>query len=520
MRKDAFKADEWALCPEEIPARVIRAAKKVFRNDASLAISRKRPSTGTCHLCGETVKAGKAYKYKWPCATHVKCPNCGKTVWTYYPDSARFWDSYFVANLATIERGTDGKSVFVRQWHVLRNADNAFNGPEQLRECARYAFRGDRIAKWTKEHRGVYFGYVYYDPLPEWKMAKDHKTWCYDDWFEMVFPDRRQMRRITRGTFCEHINAADYGQAMVKIRKSVNVLEFIGRYIRQPAYEKVTKAGYWRLAAEDYRCEVDWTAETVETAIGLPKWILRLKKPIDWESADIRKARLLRDLCEKGRISMADVTVAMDKLAKEQIELLEEVPNLKVGKMAKYAPDEYIVGKRIISGDYKLPKGNASPHDYADYIRQAKNLNLDLTNDRVLYPRDFKAAHARTTAATRYKANEALRGEFRKIVKQLKRYAWELDDLIIRPAASQEELIREGQRLHHCVGGYAERMAKGETEIFLIRRKANPKTPYFTLEYRNGHVVQCRTLDNETFAKVPVVRDFVTQWAATVRAAA
>ena len=520
MRKDAFKADEWALCPEEIPARVIRAAKKAIAEDDTIEIDIIHPSRGVCHLCGATVKAEKRFNYKWPGGMWTECPNCGRKVYTYRPGSTRFWAAYFVENIATFQRGLDEKTVFVRQWHVVRPDGDVGDGRELLCEVARYAFRGKNIAKWTKEHRGVFFQHVYYDPLPKWQMNKGKKTWPYDDYFNIVMPDRRQMRAIVRGTSCEYINAADYGPAMAKIKGDVNLLDFIKRYIREPAFEKVTKAGYWRLAAECYQCAVDWKAESIEMALGLPKWTLRLKKPIDWTSDDIRKMRHCLELQRKGRISMADVTVAFAKLTDDQLDLLEEAPTLSVAKIAKYAPDEYVESKARVNGIYRLPKGKAFPRDYVDYIRQAKQLNLDLADERVLYPRDFKAAHARTTSMIKYRENEALRGAFRIVAKNLSRYAWEMDGLIIRPAASQKELIREGAALHHCVGGYAEQMAKGRTEIFLIRRKEHPRTPYYTLEYRNGGVIQCRTLNNETAEKNPDVAKFVKQWAATVRAAA
>lgn len=38
--------------------------------------------------------------------------------------------------------------------------------------------------------------------------------------------------------------------------------------------------------------------------------------------------------------------------------------------------------------------------------------------------------------------------------------------MLIRPADDADELIAEGAALHHCVGGYADRMADGETAIF------------------------------------------------------
>ena len=63
--------------------------------------------------------------------------------------------------------------------------------------------------------------------------------------------------------------------------------------------------------------------------------------------------------------------------------------------------------------------------------------------------------------------------------------------MIVLPK-NAEEIRREGRTLNHCVGNYVERVAKGETLILFVRKESDPETPYFTLEYRNNHVVQCR----------------------------
>ena len=55
-----------------------------------------------------------------------------------------------------------------------------------------------------------------------------------------------------------------------------------------------------------------------------------------------------------------------------------------------------------------------------------------------------------------------------------------------------QEIKNEGAALHHCVGTYVDRVAKGQTHIFFVRRVEEPDTPYFTMEYNNGRVIQCR----------------------------
>lgn len=501
MRSEAFKTEEWALCQEEIPKRVLRAAEKECANDNTMEID--RPSRGICHLCGETVKAGKGYHYKWPAGMQVKCPNCGKTVVTYRTGSTSFWYAYFIDNLATIQRGKDGKSVFVREWHILRTPAGGFEGPEQLREVARYAFRGRHIAKWTKEHRGVFFDHVYYDTLKEWKMAREKKTWIYDDGFQMILPDRRQMRAITRGTSLEYASVHAYAEACEENKIDRNDLYYFERFIKERAFEKITKAGFWRLALMADYGTVNRKAETLEEALGVPKWILRLEKPAEWRDNELAKAQLLTKMWRAGAIRMQDVAGTFQTVPLEILKLLDKYRALKLQKVTRYL---------------EKPKGNRA-YDYVDYLKQAAELGFDMTDEQILYPKDLERAHARTIAGTRYKADPALRKKFEKAAKKLATLAWETAELLIRPAASQEELIYEGMQLHHCVGGYATRMATGETAIFLIREKSKPEKPFYTLELRKGEVVQCRTLQNDSYEENERVREFVNQWTAQIAAA-
>lgn len=68
--------------------------------------------------------------------------------------------------------------------------------------------------------------------------------------------------------------------------------------------------------------------------------------------------------------------------------------------------------------------------------------------------------------------------------------------LILRVPRDAQEIKNEGAALHHCVGTYVDRVAKGQTHIFFVRRVEEPDTPYFTMEYNKGRVIQCRGSHN------------------------
>lgn len=64
--------------------------------------------------------------------------------------------------------------------------------------------------------------------------------------------------------------------------------------------------------------------------------------------------------------------------------------------------------------------------------------------------------------------------------------------LLLVVPASAEDIRAEGAALHHCVGTYVDRVARGETNIFFIRKEKEPDKPYFTMEWRDNDIVQCR----------------------------
>lgn len=71
------------------------------------------------------------------------------------------------------------------------------------------------------------------------------------------------------------------------------------------------------------------------------------------------------------------------------------------------------------------------------------------------------------------------------------RLAFEYGDFeIVLPTCSQD-LIVEGNQMHHCVGGYIDRVAKGETLIVFVRNKNNLNSPYITCQVElNGTINQ------------------------------
>ncbi len=156
-------------------------------------------------------------------------------------------------------------------------------------------------------------------------------------------------------------------------------------------------------------------------------------------------------------------------------------------------------------------------NDYFDYAGWILEMGYDMKNEFNLYPKVFVNAHdVMSKQYMRFKDKQAREDtrRFNRLLKKLQKETegvaamnLEIDGLFIRLPNKLDELKKEGESLHHCVGTYMEKVRKGETMIFFIRQKENPEKSYYTLEWK-GKVVQCRGSHNCDMT--PEVKAFVT----------
>lgn len=121
--------------------------------------------------------------------------------------------------------------------------------------------------------------------------------------------------------------------------------------------------------------------------------------------------------------------------------------------------------------------------DYIDYISMAKELGWDMSSRFILFPRHFTEAHDQVVKLTKVKENHE---ENKAILESYKRlsgtFNYRDEDYLIQLPKSVKEVIREGQKLHHCVGTYTKDIAEGKTLVIFIRKTTEPYNPYYTME--------------------------------------
>ena len=163
--------------------------------------------------------------------------------------------------------------------------------------------------------------------------------------------------------------------------------------------------------------------------------------------------------------------------------------------------------------DPRIERKQNMAKDWLDYLEWCKKLKYDLDNMFIYMPKNFKAVHDRTykeyqeqqdkiAAEEKRRREAAVKRAMEKTKKALQKiflqnqgkdaFSIRGKGLLLKVPQNADEIREEGTILHHCVGTYVERVARGETNIFFVRKADAPDVPYYTLEWRENDIVQCR----------------------------
>lgn len=490
----ALLDEDVELCPEELPPGLEDFIRRTMLPEDDVLLYKKGNVRGICYQCRQKVRAAGTRFRQFEI---VHCPACGAKVTAMLEGSDHF-KADFVENVVTLQRGTDGETVFLRQWLLRRDPTAQWEDiPGLLKETARYAVRGVHAAKWQREAKESYIMRSWRYDLEDWTRVKNVSQ-VYDGTYYFYLPPDwwAQME----GTCLRYVDLEGYLHSPGKTRRNLNPIRFLLDWARYPAVEKFWKAGYTgtvhqRISTPDkkYRNAVNWRKDSIREAIHFPVRLLKTWPPEQWTMERFQRGKEVWALVEQGRLREGEAEGLLSSDADFE-HIKNAVGHASLHKILRY-----------------LDEGRDA-QTWRDYLAGCVALELDLDDRAVLFPRNLEAAHQRTISQIEYKRDPAQWAAFAERLGGLKKLAWESDGLLIRPPANAGELIAEGKALSHCVGGYVSDMAEGWTAILLIRRTAQPDKPFYTLEWKEGHVVQCRTRHNKSYEQDPEVRGFVETW--------
>lgn len=148
-------------------------------------------------------------------------------------------------------------------------------------------------------------------------------------------------------------------------------------------------------------------------------------------------------------------------------------------------------------------------HDWADYCAMC-----ELLGRKVDHPKDFVYWHDQVATAAEVKKNEKVSLQIAKRSKVLPSY--EKKNATIKPIGSFEELVDISKKLHNCIRTYAEKYAKGQTDLFCMIVNGQLVG---AIEVRDKRLIQARADHNGNLPTVAMkqVHQFCTEIGATWR---
>ena len=275
--------------------------------------------------------------------------------------------------------------------------------------------------------------------------------------------------------------------------------------------------------------KIDMKGGTIYKILGLNKVNTKILQAIDGNYDELRLLQAAQMVglqlkpdqlkqyyetfgCNTDLLKQANRKVSLHKLVKYIGKESERYP---LGE--KYGCGRYVYMRYQEREDPRIERKRNMAGDWLEYLDWCKALKYDLDNLFIYMPTNFKKVHDRTAKEYQALQNKRATAErkrqetlARKRMEQTQKAIEEIfkknegtdafsikgKGLILVVPKNGDEIKAEGEALHHCVGGYVSRVASGETNIFFVRKAEAPEKPYFTLEYRDNRVIQCRGLHN------------------------
>jgi len=284
--------------------------------------------------------------------------------------------------------------------------------------------------------------------------------------------------------------------------------------VKAGLFEPVTALVYDRKKFADAIC---WEEPDIRKAMDLDKrelaQLVALQPPMD--------ALICRAKAKRWFGLAWDVSDALDfyNIFGPQVEGMEVLRFCRDHKLDPERLMRYLDPQRVVDADLPWLDMPTVFEQYRDYLDAAYNLGCCLEHSKVLWPEDLQRAHdlfteqwacAQLEAAERADSKRTAADATSRKLK----YEFELDGLrIIFPLTARAIKI-EGEKLSHCVGGYAERHMKGVLTILFLRRAATPSVPYVTIEMRGNEIVQIHGFKNDIGGKDPMKqhKEFLSIW--------
>lgn len=468
---------------------------------------RKGPERAFCTACRHEVSIAAA-KHN----TSGTCPRCKKEItFKCRGRRGRIFDRATVQVLQKAE----GNGLVLRIIKVYRSfADSDIPNHFEIWENARQFITLSSSGQCSVD------AYYYH-----YKAGYDLTPWCngyrpvFDRWKYNFTADMSGVlyQRNLSDTLKDTPWAYSQLEAFSGIASFSGVATFLSAYIKRPKIEHLIKMKLYRLVSGiiyggySYSAlqAINFNGENMRAILGIDRPYFPLLRELN---PSIDQLHLIRQLLQADhKPSTEQIKWFIASKISNADAAKELLAHMSVHKLQRYveqqfAPEDEAALKRV---DYY--KMNTLITDYHDYLCMCKELQYDVKNSFILFPRELKAAHdsvAKTLKDKRTAEHEKnIAGSFDEWQK---RYQYQSKELMMIPPHSAKEIVDEGAALHHCVRLYVKNVAEKKSVILFVRSVDEPDKSLCTVEVKDGQVTQARGFDNE---EPPAqITAFIEQW--------
>lgn len=468
---------------------------------------RKAPGHAYCTACRHEVRIAAA-KHN----TSGLCPRCKKKI-TFKCRGRR--GRIFDRETVQVLQKAEGNGLVLRIIKVYRSfADSDIPNHFEIWENARQFITLSSSGQCSVD------AYYYH-----YKAGYDLTPWCngyrpvFDRWKYNFTADMSGVlyQRNLSDTLKDTPWAYSQLEAFSGIASFSGVATFLSAYIKRPKIEHLIKMKLYRLVGGiiyggySYSAlqAINFNGENMRAILGIDRPYFPLLRELN---PSIDQLHLIRQLLQADhKPSTEQIKWFIASKISNADAAKELLAHMSVHKLQRYveqqfAPEDEAALKRV---DYY--KMNTLITDYHDYLCMCKELQYDVKNSFILFPRELKAAHdsvAKTLKDKRTAEHEkAIAGSFDEWQK---RYQYQGKELMMIPPHSAKEIVDEGAALHHCVRLYVKNVAEKKSVILFVRSVDEPDKSLCTVEVKDGQVTQARGFDNE---EPPAqIAAFIEQW--------
>ena len=380
-----------------------------------------------------------------------------------YPEQdgmTRFY-SYLTKNDGELVKVTVAVKCRYKKWYCKQVAVHGLRSEKCFVKDMIYTLMGGHFVGWYEE--GLTKHPKWYED-PEW-------GWGWDKYFDPHAP-------LVNREYIEKY--PEYKYSAFDLYPYSDSIKYLRQYEKYPEIEMLVKLGLDRYV---YR---KMLLDMVRADKAFRKWLYANAKEI---ADNHYYVSTILGAYKKGMPLKALQDVESVRKSLDTEKNMKPIRDMVKGEKEKFV--RYLIAQ------------NAGLSLYLDYHKACTFLGLDMSLPKNRYPHDFKFWHDTRIdeyRSARAKADEEKRHELYEQFSAVVTKYLPMEDMregvyIVMIAKSPAELVNEGEALGHCVGriGYDQRMARGESLIFFVRKADHPNTPLITIEFniKSKKMVQC-----------------------------